>query len=286
MNTKLINEQGHETVSSVLTRIHLWDLPVRIFHWALVGLVTTAVITGELGGDLMDIHSKAGIAIIGLVVFRLIWGFVGSTHARFINFAPSPPKIKAYLRGQWKGVGHNPIGALSVLALLALLAIQAGTGLFSNDDIAFTGPLADLAGSALSNRLTSIHQLLSNFLLGLLVLHIVAIGFYVIFKKDNLVRPMITGWKEVQKTADPEISVQSAKPVRKGSLPAFLVASFIALTVIYSVSGAARHEDTAAGTSPAATEMKNTPASASDLSNKTGQPVAATPRAATVTPSW
>ena len=209
-------------------RIRVWDLPVRVFHWALVTAVATAVITGELGGSWMEVHGKAGLTIVGLVVFRLVWGMIGSTHARFVRFAPTPGKLKAYLQGRWRGVGHNPLGALSVFALLALLASQAATGLFSNDDIAFSGPLFALVDEALAIRLTAIHRQLANVLLVLMGVHIAAIAFYLGVKKDNLVKPMVTGWKEVE----------AGRSTKKGGPVAFAVALAIALAAVYVASGA------------------------------------------------
>jgi cytochrome b len=210
------------------TRIRLWDLPTRVFHWSLVTAVLTALVTGQLGGSWMSVHATAGLTIIGLVVFRLIWGVVGSTYARFLNFAPTPAKIKAYLKGRWQGVGHNPLGAVSVLALLSLLAVQAGTGLFANDDIDFSGPLSALVNSSLSNRLTGIHVWLANGLIGLVVLHVLAIVFYARFKKDNLVKPMLTGWKEVA----------SGTSATQGGVVAFIVALLVAVVAVYGASGA------------------------------------------------
>ena len=251
----------------VISRIQLWDLPLRVFHWSLVILVTVAIITGEIGGEWMGIHGKAGIGIAGLVTFRLIWGVIGSTHARFLTFIPTPGKIKAYLQGKWRGVGHNPIGAFSVLALLTLLGVQAGTGLFSNDDIDFTGPLADLIESTLSSRLTGIHQILANVLLGLVALHIIAIGFYVLIKKDNLVKPMVTGWKEHHSTpSDPPIS-----PRTGGSLTAFLIALGGAAVLVYYVSGAARHTTTNAATSEATTASSTDSAPSAQLATPTAK---------------
>ncbi len=243
MKKNLANEQRHAGASAIPGRIRLWDLPVRIFHWTLTVVVTIAIISAELDDDLMEIHGKAGITIIGLVVFRLIWGIIGSTHARFANFVPGLSDIRSYMKGRWKNVGHNPIGALSVLALLLLLAAQAGTGLFANDDIDFTGPLANLVETTLSDQLTGIHHLLANFLLGLIALHIIAIGFYFFVKKDNLIKPMITGWKEVK----PEMLPQATTPSGfRGSPAAFVIACLIALAVAGVVSGAARHTETVA----------------------------------------
>jgi cytochrome b len=217
-------------------RILLWDLPTRIFHWGLVAAVLTAVITGELGGSWMPVHAKAGLSIVGLLAFRITWGVIGSTYARFLHFAPTFGKIRAYLKGQWQGVGHNPLGALSVFALLGLLGSQVGTGLFANDDIDFTGPFFDLVDKALSNRLTGLHQQLAYVLIGLIALHLVAIVFYVRFKKENLVKPMVTGWKEVE--------AHSVKPVAtvKGNWVALIVALIIAFAAVYVASGATLHK--------------------------------------------
>jgi len=210
------------------TRIRLWDLPVRVFHWSLVIAVSTAVVTGELGGSWMTLHGQAGLAIVGLVVFRLVWGLIGSTHARFVRFAPTPRTLKAYLRGRWAGVGHNPLGALSVFALLALLVAQAGTGLFSHDDIAFSGPLFGLVDEALAGRLTGLHTRLANVLLALLALHIAAIAFHVGLKKDKLIQPMLTGWKDVE----------TGESAQQGGPVAFVVALAIALAAVVAVRGA------------------------------------------------
>jgi len=177
------------------SRIYVWDLPTRLFHWSLVLSVSVAIATGLVGGDWMTIHSYAGIAIIGLVAFRLVWGLAGAAAARFVNFAPTPGRLRAYLAGEWQGHGHNPLGALSVFALLALLAVQAGTGLFGNDEIAFQGPLARLVDEARSLQLTGLHHRLAYLLFGLIALHVVAIAAYLLLRKTNLVKPMITGWK-------------------------------------------------------------------------------------------
>jgi cytochrome b len=177
------------------SRIRLWDLPTRLFHWLLVAAVTVAVGTGWAGGDWMAVHGVAGVSIVGLVSFRVVWGFVGSTHSRFARFAPTPAKVWAYLRGRWKGVGHNPLGAISVFLLLGLLAVQAVTGLFGNDDIAFSGPLAGRVDESLSRWMTGIHHQVADASLVFLGLHVLAIVFYTVVKKDKLVGPMVTGHK-------------------------------------------------------------------------------------------
>ena len=225
-------------------RIQLWDLPLRIFHWSLVVAVLTAFVTANIGGNWMELHGKAGIAILGLLGFRFTWGVIGSTHARFLNFAPTPSKLRTYLKGQWQGAGHNPLGAISVFALLILLTVQSVSGLFSNDDISFNGPLFSLISAELSTRLTGLHHQISNFLLIVLGLHIAAIAFYVLYKKNNLVKPMVTGWKEGR----PE---QSAN---KTSRIALIVALLIAFTFMYLGSGAGLKNETPA---PAATKAKD-----------------------------
>ncbi|MBK7674180.1 MAG: cytochrome b/b6 domain-containing protein [Candidatus Accumulibacter sp.] len=210
-------------------RIRLWDLPTRIFHWSLAILVLAAFISGKIGGNAMDWHGKFGLTILGLLTFRLVWGIVGSTYARFASFFPTPASVLAYLRGQWQGVGHNPLGALSVFGLLGLLAFQVASGLFSNDDIAFRGPLYDLIGKALSDRLTGLHKLSVNALIALVVLHLAAILYYTRVRKDNLLKPMLTGWREV--APGQGTSATGGGPI------AFVIALLIALAAVYAASG-------------------------------------------------
>lgn len=214
--------------------IQVWDLPLRIFHWLLALAVLAAVVTGELGGNLIDWHGRIGVLILGLLVFRIIWGFVGTTHARFASFFPTPARIAAYLKGQWQeGHGHNPLGALSVIALLGVLATLVGAGLFANDDIAFHGPLFHLVDESLSDTLSSVHALAFNVLAGLLVLHIAAIAFYARVKKLNLVVPMLTGKKIVPK--------EQAAPAVKIGVLRFVVALVLAAAVVWGVSSGVQY---------------------------------------------
>jgi cytochrome b len=213
-----------------LERIRLWDLPIRFFHWLLVIFVAAAIVTGKIGGDAIDWHGKIGLVILGLIVFRIVWGVVGSSHARFASFFPTPASVLVYLRGHWKGVGHNPLGALSVFGLLALIALQVGTGLFANDDIAFRGPLSALISKELSDNLTGVHKFSINALILMIVLHLGAILFYACVKKDNLVKPMITGWKDV--------APGQGESAKGGGRPAFIGALLIALIAVYGASGA------------------------------------------------
>ena len=212
-------------------RIKLWDLPTRLFHWLLVIAVGAALITANIGGAAIEWHGRIGLSIVGLIAFRVVWGLIGSSHARFASFFPTPESVAAYLRGQWRGIGHNPLGALSVIGLLALVALQLCTGLFGNDDIAFTGPLFNLVSKDLSDQLTGIHELTSNALIALIALHLAAIGFYAHVKKDNLVKPMVTGYKELAPG-------ETGESATGGGLVAFIVALAIALGAVYAASGA------------------------------------------------
>lgn len=181
--------------------IRVWDLPVRIFHWAIVVLVALAWLTKEIGGNAMTYHMWIGYSILALVVFRLVWGFVGSQHARFSDFLRGPVAVLRYLRGTADGSssshGHNPIGGWSVLALLACLFVQAATGLFANDEIATEGPLAARVGLEWSDWLTTIHRYSFDVLLVLIGLHVAAVMFYLVVKRENLILPMVTGRKRV-----------------------------------------------------------------------------------------
>lgn len=210
-------------------RIRLWDLPTRLFHWLLAGMAVASFVSGKIGGNAMDWHGRFGLTILGLLAFRLVWGLVGSTYARFASFLPRPGKVLAYVRGEWRGVGHNPLGAFSVFGLLLLLAFQVGSGLFGNDDIAFRGPLQELIGKDLSDRLTGLHKLSVNVLIALVALHIAAIAFYARVKKDNLIRPMLTGWKDVA----PGEGISATG----GGAPALVVALLVAVAAVYGGSG-------------------------------------------------
>lgn len=210
-------------------RIQLWDLPLRVFHWLLFLCVVGAFVTQKIGGDMMVWHGRLGLTILGLLVFRVVWGFVGSTYARFSYFVSGPHAIRRYLSGQWSGVGHNPLGAYSVLALLSVLAWLALTGLFANDDIAFNGPLQRWVDYALSGRLTDLHKAAEPVLMGLVGLHIGAIAYYVRIKKRNLLIPMITG---VEPCAP-----DGAHDARGGGLLAFVFALALALAAVYVASG-------------------------------------------------
>jgi cytochrome b len=189
-----------------MNSIRVWDLPVRLCHWLLVCSILGLYITAQLGSEWMEWHKRLGYASLGLVSFRVVWGFVGSHHARFANFLRRPSAVGAYAKSLVAGrakqfLGHNPMGALSMIALLASVGFQAVTGLFANDDIDFQGPYASLVSKALSNRLTGLHKLNSDLLLILIGLHVAAILYYVLYKRENLVKAMVTGEKNIAASA-------------------------------------------------------------------------------------
>ena len=190
------------TPSLTMHTVRVWDLPTRIFHWALAACVVALVITANVGGNWMEWHGRLGLAVLSLLLFRIVWGFVGGHWSRFGNFLYGPSTVLAYVRGDVRPehkVGHNPLGMLSVLALLSLLLLQVSTGLFSDDEIAFTGPLVSLVSGDTVSLATKYHKSIGKLLLLLLVaLHVAAIVFYKLVKKDNLVRPMVLGDKQVE----------------------------------------------------------------------------------------
>lgn len=202
-------KQGEKAAAP--TSIRVWDIPVRLFHWALVITVSTSLYTGLFGGfGAMDYHMLAGYTVVGLVLFRVIWGFLGSRYARFTSFV-RPTAVISYGKTMLKrdsapSAGHNPMGGLSVVALLVVLTIQAGTGLFANDDIFLEGPLTHLVSDDTSDLLTSIHHLTLYALYGLIGLHLSAIAFYEIYKRQRLILPMITGRKNMQGEAEGDSS--------------------------------------------------------------------------------
>lgn len=181
-------------------RALVWDLPVRVMHWSLVLAVAGAWATQELEGDWFKYHVWCGYVVLCVAATRVVWGFVGTRHARFTAFVRGPRAVLGYARGLLKNqatphAGHNPLGALMVLALLAMLLAQAATGLFANDQIMSTGPLFGYVDGATSDRLTTIHKQLFDLLLVAIFLHVVAALVYLFVKHDNLILPMITGRK-------------------------------------------------------------------------------------------
>lgn len=185
---------GQNKMANDEFRLRIWDLPTRLFHWALSCCVLASIVTAKIGGNAVVWHFRFGYCALALLGFRLIWGFAGGRYARFSSFWFAPARVVAYLRGRAPaGLGHNPIGALSVYALLLAIGFQAGSGLFANDDIASEGPLAKWISKAWSDRLTGLHHSNQYLIIGLVLLHIGAIVFYLRVRKQNLITAMITG---------------------------------------------------------------------------------------------
>jgi cytochrome b len=186
------------SADSVPTRV--WDLPTRLFHWLLAAAVIGCVVTAKVGGGAMVWHTRLGLCVLALLVFRLAWGFVGGHWSRFARFVYAPGTLLRYLRGEVQpgerlDVGHSPTGALSVFAILAVLMAQVGLGLISDDEIAFVGPLNRYVSTETGLLATSLHKTWGQWLIiGLAVLHVLAIAVYLV-KRRNLVKPMIDGDK-------------------------------------------------------------------------------------------
>jgi cytochrome b len=176
-------------------RVRVWDLPTRLFHWSLAASIVGLFVTGYAGGAMMYWHARFGYAVLALLLFRIVWGFVGGRWSRFASFLYSPRRVLRYLRGEESsGLGHNPLGALSVFAMLAGLVAQVGTGLVGDDQISFTGPLNRFVSEAQGLAATWFHKNVGQWALAaLIVLHIAAIVFYMVRRKQNLIQPMIDG---------------------------------------------------------------------------------------------
>ena len=205
-----------EPVEGPARRILVWDGQTRLFHLLLI--VLFAVQWWSAKTDRIDLHIATGLALLGLVLFRLVWGVIGGSTARFAGFVRGPRAIIAYLRGRtMPTAGHNPLGGWSVVAMLLLLLVQTGLGLFASDEDGFdAGPLAHLVSLETSQRLLENHETLFNILLGLIGLHIAAVLYYLLVRRQNLVTPMISGAGE------------GAEPLRPAGTGRFIVAAALA----------------------------------------------------------
>ena len=181
------------------TSIRIWDLPTRLFHVALAVLVTAAIITAKIGGDWMAWHLRCGEAVLALLAFRWTWGFVGGRWSRFASFLPVPGRLARVLRGRvdaQDGIGHSPLGALSVWAFLLLLTLQVVTGLMADDDIDTAGPLNAHVSGRLAKRASHWHAGWgADLILALIALHVLAIAWYTLRRREPLLRAMWTGDK-------------------------------------------------------------------------------------------
>lgn len=221
-------------------RIRIWDAPIRLVHWAMVVLIAISWWTAENGE--LEYHRYSGYTLLGLLVFRLYWGFAGSSTARFANFVRGPRAILAYLKQMPSRVadrshiatpGHNPLGALSVIALLALLLTQVGLGLFAVDvDGIESGPLSHLVSFDTGRDCAELHEALFDVLLVFIALHVAAVLFYLLYKRDNLIAAMIHGHRSHSAGDSPRLSF--------ASLPRLLIGIALAGLVVWLVAGGLR----------------------------------------------
>ena len=181
------------------SKIRVWDLPTRIFHWLLAAAVIGSLISANVGGAAMEWHFRLGYAVLSLLLFRLVWGVVGGHWSRFSTFLYPPATLWRHISGRARpehAVGHSPTGALSVFGMLVFLLLQVAAGLFSDDDISTYGPLGKFVSNGVVGSATFYHTNVGKFVvLALIVAHLMAIAYYVFKKKNNLIRPMLSGDK-------------------------------------------------------------------------------------------
>jgi cytochrome b len=219
-------------MSKQTKNVRVWDLPTRAFHWVLASCVVASIISARIGGNAMIWHFRLGYVVFALLVFRVLWGLMGGRWSRFANFVRGPGTIWRYLHGknephEHHDVGHNPLGALSVLGLLGILAIQVATGLVADDEISNTGPLIKFVSGSTSLALTRWHQNVGQWLImAMVALHVAAILFYLLKKKRNLIHPMLTGDKELDASTP-----ASADNFKTRALGLALLAASIGLVV-------------------------------------------------------
>jgi cytochrome b len=221
--------------------IRVWDLPIRLFHWLLVLCIIGSFISVNLGGNAMEWHAYFGYSVLTLLIFRITWGFVGSTHARFSSFLPNREKILNHLQGKAPSVlGHNPLAAISVFALLLVLSVQVFTGLFVDDEIAFQGPLAKYVPNWLVSILSEIHGGNQVVIYTLITIHIAAIIYYKKFRGEDLITPMISGDKEIDPSEEANyLPSDLGRASQDGALQrgiALVLLSLIAVVVGYLIT--------------------------------------------------
>ena len=181
------------------TTLRVWDLATRLFHWVLVLCIAALFVSGKVGGDWMNWHLRLGHVVLALLLFRIIWGFIGGHWSRFFTFIPGPGRLLRYLKGQGAAadtVGHNPLGAFSVLAMLAIIGLQVGSGLMTDDEIFYSGSLVNLVSGEMVESATTVHKTWGQWLLlGIIGLHIAALVFYSLIRRQRLVPAMVLGDK-------------------------------------------------------------------------------------------
>jgi len=197
-------------------RVAVWDWPVRVVHWSMVLLFVALVATGLVKGDALAWHMRFGQALLALVLFRVLWGFVGSRNARFRSFVRGPRAAARYVRSRMRRTPevyatHNPIGGWMVVALLAAMLVQTGTGLFTNDDVLWDGPLVKWVAKDTSDAISSIHRRFAWVVVTLAVLHVLAVIAYLALFRENLAKAMVSGLKSLPADlADPSAASASS----------------------------------------------------------------------------
>jgi cytochrome b len=216
----------------------VWDLPLRAFHWLFAASILASWATAQPGSEWMPWHIRLGYWMMGLLTFRILWGFVGPRHARFASFLASPPAIWRYARGltgfgqAMHSVGHNPLGGVMVLVMLLLVGFQVTTGLFATDDIIWTGPYNPSVTSETAKLLTSLHHRNFNLIWAAIALHVGAICYYAFVKRQNLVPAMLTGWK-------PAEAVPAGEAITSSELWKALLVMLVSVAAVYGIlSGA------------------------------------------------
>ncbi len=214
----------------------IWDLPLRVFHWCLVITILALWYTSEQEGEMIDLHMQLGYVALGLMLFRVIWGFLGTTHSRFTQFLPKPNDIASYLsanstRSTKCYPGHNPLGSLMVVLMIVLILSQAISGLFINDDVFSSGPYYGELSNTATEWMSFIHHNAFDFILAAIALHIGAIFYYRVVKKKALVKAMVTG-KKAEDDVTEDDSIAHSKLVIAGVVIAVVVAFVYWLVVV------------------------------------------------------
>ena len=209
----------------------VWDIPVRLYHWLLVVCLLGQWLTGDVLEDVMDVHFYIGYFILWLIIFRLFWGFIGTKYAKFNSFIAGPKAMLSYLRSLTSKqkiftTGHNPLGGLMLPAVLILVGLQAISGLFTSDDIVTAGPYYEGANNATQKLMQWLHHNIFDVLIGLIVIHLLAIAWYRWALKHDLITPMLTG----QKVVDVSKAITHSKLVR-----AFILAIGVGIFVYWLV---------------------------------------------------
>ncbi len=231
METKIIDNRPE---SGQKVQVLVWDIPIRLFHWLLVVCVILSFVSGNIGGNAMNYHMLGGYAILVLLIFRITWGIVGSRTARFSSFVKGPATVFSCAGSLLKKktetpyLGHNPLGGWSIVAMLVVLLVQVVTGLFANDDIFIEGPLYGWVSKDASDLITRVHLINRYLIMALIAVHVLAVFFYLFFKRENLIRPMITGRKRWHAT--------TTNPIGSNMLAA-VVFGLAALAVYLLVQG-------------------------------------------------